>query len=89
MLILWNWTLSGVDAKSMLCAFFKQGQCSKGEKCKFSHDLNIGRKGEKRSLYDDFRAEDEKGGFYSSEVSENGFLQKGNKYFECFAKKWC
>ena len=35
--------------------YFKQGSCSKGAKCKFSHDLGIERKAEKRSLYDDLR----------------------------------
>jgi len=45
----------GADPKSVLCAFFKQGQCGKGEKCKFSHDLTIERKAEKRSLYCDLR----------------------------------
>ena len=45
----------GVDPKSILCAFYKQGQCSKGDKCKFSHDLTIERKAEKRSLYVDER----------------------------------
>ncbi|PVD39074.1 hypothetical protein C0Q70_01702 [Pomacea canaliculata] len=48
----------GTDPKSVLCAFFKQGQCSKGDKCKFSHDLAIERKSEKRSVYDDAREED-------------------------------
>lgn len=48
----------GVDPKSVLCAFFKQGQCTKGDKCKFSHDLTIERKCEKRSLYVDERDED-------------------------------
>lgn len=48
----------GVDPKSVLCAFFKQGQCTKGDKCKFSHDLTLDRKGEKRSVYVDVR-EDE------------------------------
>lgn len=43
----------GVDPKSVLCAFFKAGSCTKGDKCKFSHDLTIGRKAEKRSMYDD------------------------------------
>lgn len=42
----------------MVCAFFKQGQCTKGDKCKFSHDLTIERKAEKRSLYCDMRDED-------------------------------
>ena len=46
-------TFSGVDPKSVLCAFFKQGQCQKGAKCKFSHDLTMGRKGEKKSIYSD------------------------------------
>jgi len=35
--------------------YFKQGSCTKGGKCKFSHDLAIERKAEKRSLYDDVR----------------------------------
>lgn len=42
----------------MVCAFFKQGQCTKGDKCKFSHDLTLERKAEKRSLYCDMRDED-------------------------------
>ncbi|KAM6956745.1 zinc finger CCCH domain-containing protein 15 [Aplochiton taeniatus] len=45
----------GVDPKSVLCAFFKQGQCTKGDKCKFSHDLTLERKCEKRSVYVDER----------------------------------
>ncbi|XP_046411049.1 zinc finger CCCH domain-containing protein 15 homolog [Neodiprion virginianus] len=45
----------GTDPKSVICAFFKQGQCTKGDKCKFSHDLTIERKAEKRSLYCDMR----------------------------------
>ncbi|RWS26329.1 Zinc finger CCCH domain-containing protein 15-like protein [Leptotrombidium deliense] len=49
----------GVDPKSVLCAFFKQGQCTKGDKCKFSHDLTIERKGEKRSVYCDARNEED------------------------------
>lgn len=45
----------GTDPKSVVCAFFKQGNCGKGDKCKFSHDLTIERKAEKRSLYVDMR----------------------------------
>ncbi|MBN3300267.1 ZC3HF protein, partial [Amia calva] len=45
----------GADPKSVVCAFFKQGQCTKGDKCKFSHDLTLERKCEKRSLYVDGR----------------------------------
>ncbi|XP_014295545.1 zinc finger CCCH domain-containing protein 15 homolog [Microplitis demolitor] len=48
----------GTDPKSVVCAFFKQGQCAKGDKCKFSHDLTIERKAEKRSLYCDMRDDD-------------------------------
>jgi len=49
--------LAGVDPKSILCEFFKAGQCQKGFKCKFSHDLNIQRKGEKIDIYSDKRDE--------------------------------
>ncbi|KAG4078860.1 hypothetical protein HA402_007410 [Bradysia odoriphaga] len=45
----------GTDPKSVVCAFFKAGQCGKGDKCKFSHDLTVERKVEKRSLYVDMR----------------------------------
>jgi len=48
---------AGADPKSVLCAFFKQGQCGKGAKCKFSHDLNLDRKSEKRNVYMDNREE--------------------------------
>jgi len=47
----------GVDPKSVLCAFFKQGTCTKGDKCKFSHDMSIERKSEKKNLYEDDRKE--------------------------------
>lgn len=50
----------GVDPKSVLCAFFKQGQCTKGDKCKFSHDLKVEKRAEKKSVYVDMR--DEKDG---------------------------
>jgi len=43
----------GVDPKSVLCQFFKKGACEKGRKCKFSHDLDVERRAEKRSLYTD------------------------------------
>ncbi|KAK7193784.1 hypothetical protein DPSP01_000337 [Paraphaeosphaeria sporulosa] len=45
----------GVDPKTVLCQFFKKGHCDKGRKCKFSHDLAVERKTEKRSLYTDNR----------------------------------
>lgn len=45
----------GTDPKSVVCAFFKAGQCGKGDRCKFSHDLSVERKVEKRSMYVDMR----------------------------------
>ena len=51
---------AGGDPKSVLCAFFAQGTCQKGAKCKFSHDLSLAGKSEKRSLYADKRDEDNK-----------------------------
>ncbi|KAI6312175.1 hypothetical protein MCOR14_008319 [Pyricularia oryzae] len=51
----------GVDPKTVLCIFFKKGNCEKGKKCKFSHDLDVERKTEKKSLYTDTREnEDDK-----------------------------
>merc|ERR1712111_209293 len=43
---------NGVDPKSVFCAFFKQGLCKKGDKCKFSHDPDIERKAAKRNVYE-------------------------------------
>ncbi|KAJ6620087.1 hypothetical protein B0H10DRAFT_2023526 [Mycena sp. CBHHK59/15] len=47
----------GVDPKTVLCAFYKAGHCDKGNKCKFSHDLDVDRKVEKKNLYADSREE--------------------------------
>jgi len=44
---------SGVDPKSIFCAFFKQGLCKKGDRCKFSHDPECERKAAKRNIYED------------------------------------
>ncbi|KAL8335551.1 hypothetical protein RB598_009641 [Gaeumannomyces tritici] len=49
----------GVDPKTVMCIFFKKGNCEKGKKCKFSHDPEMERKTEKRSLYTDTRADEE------------------------------
>lgn len=45
----------GVDPKTVVCEFFKKGACEKGKKCKFSHDLDAGRKTMKKDLYTDTR----------------------------------
>src|SRR3989338_4739995 len=45
----------GEDPKSVLCEFFKMGTCTKGAKCKFSHDVNVARKGAKIDVYTDRR----------------------------------
>ena len=45
------------DPKMVLCAYYKAGHCDKGNKCKFSHDINVGRKVEKKDLYSDTREE--------------------------------
>ncbi|KAK4984976.1 Translation machinery-associated protein 46 [Elasticomyces elasticus] len=49
----------GVDPKTVVCQYFKKGTCDKGRKCKFSHDLSVERKGEKKSLYTDMREGEE------------------------------
>ena len=50
---------AGVDPKSVFCAFFKQGLCKKGDKCKFSHDPDVERKSAKRSIYNDAREDED------------------------------
>jgi hypothetical protein len=44
-----------VDPKSIVCEFFRHGQCTKGFKCKFSHDLSVERKTAKIDLFTDRR----------------------------------
>lgn len=46
----------GVDPKTVLCVNFKNGNCPRGAKCKFSHDMNVGKKATKKDLYTDDRA---------------------------------
>lgn len=66
---------AGTDPKSVVCAFFKQGNCGKGNKCKFSHDLSVERKTEKRSIYCDMRDVDDADG----ETMENWTEDKLNE----------
>jgi len=49
----------GVDPKTVVCIFYKQGNCEKGKRCKFSHDLSVERKGEKINLYQDTREKED------------------------------
>ncbi|KAK3344090.1 hypothetical protein B0T25DRAFT_522099 [Lasiosphaeria hispida] len=49
----------GVDPKTVMCIFFKKGNCEKGKKCKFSHDPEVERRVEKRNLYTDTRGDEE------------------------------
>ena len=49
----------GVDPKTVLCQFYKKGHCERGRKCKFSHDLGIERRGQKKDLYQDSRENEE------------------------------
>lgn len=71
----------GVDPKSVLCEFYKHGQCTKGFKCKYSHDLNVERRGPKADLYSDKRdaaKENEEGGMedWDQETLEKAIAQK-------------
>ena len=42
-----------MDPKSIVCEYYRQGKCTKGFKCKYSHDLNVERKGGKIDLFTD------------------------------------
>ncbi|DAZ96200.1 TPA: hypothetical protein N0F65_012390 [Lagenidium giganteum] len=48
----------GVDPKTIVCEFFKQAVCTKGNRCKFAHDLNVAKKAAKINLYTDNRDEE-------------------------------
>lgn len=67
----------GVDPKTVLCQYFKKGHCDKGRKCKFSHDLNVERKTEKKDLYQDMREDDEEA--KKKDTSDNWDLEKLSK----------
>ncbi|ONK67849.1 uncharacterized protein A4U43_C05F4420 [Asparagus officinalis] len=69
----------GVDPKSILCEFFKVGQCAKGFKCKFSHDLNVQRKGAKIDIYSDKR-DQETMEDWDQETLEKVVAQKNSEY---------
>ncbi|GAB4823541.1 hypothetical protein N2152v2_010587 [Parachlorella kessleri] len=68
----------GVDPKSIVCEYFRHGQCTKGFKCKFSHDLSVERKTAKIDLYTDKRDGDEEGGMedWDQETLEKAIREK-------------
>ncbi|KAL7092031.1 hypothetical protein ACP275_12G140200 [Erythranthe tilingii] len=70
----------GVDPKSILCEHFKVGQCAKGFKCKFSHDLNVQRKGEKIDIYSDKRDDEETMDEWDLEKLEKVVESKSKEY---------
>eukprot|EP00088_Acartia_fossae_P005747 TRINITY_DN12593_c0_g1_i2.p1 TRINITY_DN12593_c0_g1~~TRINITY_DN12593_c0_g1_i2.p1 ORF type:complete len:402 (-),score=170.59 TRINITY_DN12593_c0_g1_i2:378-1583(-) len=83
---------SGVDPKSIFCAFFKQGLCKKGDKCKFSHDPNVEKKAVKRNIYEEEKDEEDNMEDWDEDklaevVSKKHGAEKGNttdivcKYF--------
>ncbi|KAL4423266.1 hypothetical protein ABPG77_004535 [Micractinium sp. CCAP 211/92] len=73
----------GVDPKSIVCEFYRHGQCTKGFKCKFSHDLSVERKTQKADLFTDRRDKDEEDGGmeeWDQEMLEKAIAQKhGNE----------
>lgn len=69
----------GVDPKSVVCEFFRHGQCAKGFKCKYSHDLSVERKGEKIDIYSDQRDE-ETMDEWDQETLEKAVAEKALEY---------
>jgi predicted RNA binding protein with dsRBD fold (UPF0201 family) len=48
----------GADPKSIICVHFKAGACSRGKKCKYSHDFEQVRKVAKLDIYSDPRGQE-------------------------------
>ncbi len=68
----------GADPKSIVCEFFRHGKCTKGTRCKFSHDLAVERKGPKMDLFSDKRdgETDENMEEWDQETLEKAIAQK-------------
>lgn len=67
---------AGVDPKSIVCEYYRHGQCTKGFKCKFSHDLSVERKTAKIDLYSDKRDQDEGMEDWDQETLEKAIREK-------------
>ena len=64
-----------MDPKTVLCVNFKNGHCERGNKCKFAHDLEVGRKVVKKDIYTDSRDADE-GADKNGDTMENWTEEK-------------
>ena len=67
---------AGVDPKSIVCEHFRAGQCTKGHKCKYSHDLNLERNTAKAAVVDEEDGKEGRGGcalwiWYSVQASSS------------------
>jgi hypothetical protein len=78
----------GVDPKTVVCQFYKQGHCEKGKKCKFSHDLSVERKAEKKDLYADTREKEEEAKKKDdmADWDEGSFYRISVRLFRCSQK---
>jgi hypothetical protein len=77
----------GVDPKTIVCINFKNGFCERLTKCKFSHDLNAGRKVEKKDLYTDTRDGEEDGTTVEGDNKKEGECMLGRSLER--AMLWC
>lgn len=68
----------GVNPKTVMCEFFKAGACTKGSKCKFSHDSAVERKGNKLDVYTDKRDEDTMDKWNDKKLEEVVLSKHGN-----------
>lgn len=66
----------GVDPKSVVCEFWRQGACKKGANCKYAHDLAVERKGPKINIYEDTRDKEEGMEDWTQEELEKAIQQK-------------
>merc|ERR1712100_760107 len=72
----------GVDPKSVICEYFKQGKCNRGNKCRYSHDLQVERKAAKIDIYTDAR-EDDNMDDWDQDKLEDVVNRKHGWFWEC------